>query len=314
MKAMICLALTQLARKFGLIFAALLCIALSACANPIQQDIKVQFVHAQTLKPLEGIFASVQWMEEKTGVCKRHSVLRSDAQGRVHFKKVPGAYARPMNAMGLDLQTINRRYHPETNRPMHLIIGNRNAEAPLNAWERMIISLGYEEIVSEGYASVDFVLWLPVDENPSKDGYTRSYMLSARQEPFSASQYYTRIGGPCIYRQYDEKTGKNIESVDQSEYTEETRLALDRTKALAQYQLLCDPRWEGVFMAYRESQFYEVLNMVEKMEDWSIAWGKFKKVVPTYDGIQPNYRPFSPVERVQFCNWVAKEIENAPAK
>ncbi len=233
------------ARYFGLLFLLLLTMSLSACADPIRQDIKVQFVHAQTLKPLQGVFAAVEWMDVKTGICKRHSVLRSDAQGRVYFKKVPGAYSRPMNAMGLDLQTINREIDNKTGRPKHRMMNGRNpSEIP---WEKMVLSLGYQKIDVQEHSSLYYDLWLPEDAITPLNGYVRSYMLSTRQTPFSASQYYTRIGGPCIYRQYDEKTGKNVESVDRSEYTEETRQALLRTKALAQYQQPCPMRYEPEF-------------------------------------------------------------------
>ncbi len=291
-------------------FFALLTISLGACAAaPTEIDLKVQFVNAQTLKPLNDVFVGVMWMENRTDKCLKHALQQTDSNGRVHFKRVSGAWRMPLQAMGLDLQMINREYDEKSGRYFHRLKMQRHGVAKSHQWEKMLLDLGYEKIDRSEYSEIEYVLWLPANKAKYENGFEPVYMLSARATPFDASQYYTRIYGPCVYRQYDAKTAKVTETVDQSEYSDEMLSALNRTKALAQYQLLCDARWEGVFLGYQMSQFVETFALVDKPENSAKVWEKFRSVVPTYKGKYPDYPGFTTEERQQFCGWIAGEIQ-----
>jgi len=277
--------------------------SLCACAashgdRPSDSDIAVQFVDAETMKPMEGVYLTAAW-QTITPPGKVGSELvaigtfRSGADGWIRQRQ-PGLSPLHLSmyqeafAPGYEYFHFEKYFASSTAKVgqiYHIIWADDRDLDLYPAWADSLRALGYE-------FSPRFRGWRKEFPNRQflQDGQHR-YLIKNRAAPGSG-----RYADGST--QIETINGVAIIGISETEREFAWRLNL-----VEQVKVLCDPRWDT---ARSESFPYLIRQILELTpgETHEARMSAFKKIIPDYLDGYDNSPRFTKEQRLRFCAWI----------
>lgn len=266
-------------------------------------DVLFQFIDAETMKPIEGVYVNPVWViptppgKVRGARCVRAALLRSDTQGWVRMKRPAKAVIDNVNFMVPGYESFTYRFRvPDQHHVMHIIPAEPSDIVDYPAWAENLQALGYHYNEPSAASRAGFYKAFPVAgfvDNTSEQYPPQLYYIKRRSPPSSENlSVFTRV----------DECGKDGEDIGLGEAAAEA----NKQRALIYLDDLCDTKWDTAKGRQRFGALFIALWLVGPPDDANLASKLLAGQLPEYpEVVVPSAgRAFTQSERLRFCAWM----------